>query len=287
MEVEDLVLNANILSQEEVKSEEGDFLEIIEEISDDGAEDLLMEMLQHQQHQQSQDDEEHKDEDDNDDNDAARGSHGHDFSLSNITFAIGGALHASTANLGWATAHLLQEAQSKSVQKLRASLSHMNLPSSPSEGGGSSSHSASSRSLPTKWSDHQYSYSRQQQRQVPRKSCVNFGSFESRASRLQYTEEDLFNIADNQEQFEDLQEALRSMGAITNTLLKQKLHWYVKNCKRARAAQERQQQQQQLSAEEGTITPPTESKVLDKNQVLQLATDPSPTSVHGIFVPPG
>lgn len=99
-------------------------------------------------------------------------------------------------------------------------------------------------------------------------------------------------LPDDPDQFDELQSALRSMGAITNTVLKQKLHWYVKNSKRARAAakellkqQQQQQQQPESLADEGPVTPPTESKILNSDQMLRLATDPSPKSVHGIFVP--
>ena len=62
---------------------------------------------------------------------------------------------------------------------------------------------------------------------------VDFGPFEERAMRLQYTADDVFEICNDPLQFQELRNALRSMGAITNTLIKQKLHWYVKNNKRA------------------------------------------------------
>ena len=233
-------LTQDTLGYEEQKSGEDNsssnendnmMIEIIESMSDDGTEDILREMLQQRQQQSFKDADNHCDEErkesDSVNSEEEDGRQPQEFSLSNI----GWALHTSTAHLGSATAQLLQEAQNKSVQTLRASFSHMQLPSSPSNTTGDTN-DASSRSLPTKWCDHPSLMVEQQQR---RKSCVNFGTFEARASRLQYNQEDVYNIAADPAQFDHLQMALRDMGATTNLVLQEKLHWYIVNSKRARA----------------------------------------------------
>ena len=245
MEVPTMPLTQDILGYEEQKSgcdNGGDdtsmVLEIIESMSDDGTEDILREMLQQRQQQQQSPceeedkncgDEEKESDSSVDDEGEEGGQQRQDFSLSNI----GWALHTSTAHLGSATAQLLQGAQNKSVQTLRASFSHMQLPSSPNNTTGDSSNDASSRSLPTKWCDHPSLM--MEQKQQRRKSCVDFGNLEARASRLQYNQEDVYNIAADPVQFDQLQMALRDMGATTNLVLQEKLHWYIVNSKRARA----------------------------------------------------
>jgi len=318
-----IILSGDILSVKEVQScEEEDILEIIEDISGDDAEDILMEMIQQQRRHDRNDNE--RDEGEEKDEEQHVKDDGIAQALSNLTFAIGGAFHASTANLGSATAQLLQEAQSKGF---RASFK---LPLSPANNDyDNSSNHDSCKSLPTKWSDHYLSNSSHQGQKQRRKSCVDFGEFEAQASRLQYDSQDVFDIADNQEQFGDLQTALRSMGAITNGVLKQKLHWYIVNTKRIRRKKEqeeqqrlaemelrqqqeqeekvkaelqKQQEQEELAAaeterskkvpcsqtEEGEtlVTPVTETKYLNSRDILKSANDPSPTSIRDMFVPP-
>jgi hypothetical protein len=216
-----------------------------------------------------------------------------EFSLSSITFALGDVLQGSAAKLG--------DAIIAGGGKL--SLNNNNNSSNKDAlllGGNNSSHH--SLSLMRLRSSH---HGKKQPR-------VDFGHLEERAVRLQYTADDVFEIVNDPIQFQELRNALRTMGAVTNTLIKQKLHWYVKNNKRERARQQellllqqqqQQQQQQQLqwhqqeereqrqqeSAE--PVTPPTEPKVMDSAKVWKdNATaishlDPSPTSVRGIFVP--
>lgn len=128
------------------------------------------------------------------------------------------------------------------------------------------------------------------------KSVVDFGVHESRASRLRYSKEDLVDIVEDEAQFDDLRQALRAMGAVTNTVLKEKLHWYIKNSKRARRVASQREEQQKREQEEKErdqepTTPPSEQKMIDSSKVLQSAgpigaEDPSPKSVRGIFVPP-
>ena len=221
-------------------------LEIIESMSDDGTEEILREMLKQRQQQQpchqgggSSFDEEkesesiREEEEEGEGNEPRGPQQQQDFSLSNI----GWALHTSTAQLGSVTAHLLQEAQTKSVETLRASFSHLQLPPSPNSNG--HYNSASIRSLPTKWCDHPSLLLHQQQQQEQqrrRRSCIDFGCFEERALSLQYNQEDVYNIAADPVQFDELQRVLRATGATTNLVLKEKLHWYIVNTKkRARA----------------------------------------------------
>lgn len=244
-----------------------------------------------------------------DDSTTTRPSISHEFSLSSLGSALAGTLQASTTSLGTATASL----HSKGVEKLLQSFNQLQV-ASPRELGQTSEHGATvrrvsdssmrgtgGRGLRAKFSG----------KQPARK--VDFGEFEHRAARLQYTQEDIFNITNDPAQMKELRLALRSLGAVTNTTLKQKLHWYVKNSKRARRdAEERARQQeegrarklekeqarqQQLEerrqAELEPSTPPIEyNKVIDGNKVLQDAAgvlspdDPSPKSVRDIFVPP-
>ncbi|CAB9515538.1 expressed unknown protein [Seminavis robusta] len=202
--------------------------------------------------------------------DTPASSTSNEFSLSNITFALGGAIQGSAATLGNAT------------DKLRQSLIPSAAPSaSPAK--------ANNNPLNNSLSNLRRSSSHNNKKN--RK--VDFGPFESRAVRLQYTQEDLFEIVDDPAQFYELQNALRSLGAVTNTLVQQKLHWYIKNNKRERARQaaleEEALQQQQ---EQEPTTPPTESKVMNGDDLLVKAGLPpiaeeeeSPKSVREIFVP--
>ena len=218
----------------------------------------------------------------------SRPSISHEFSLSSIGSALAG-LQASTAD---------------GVEKLRQSFSQIQV--SPRDLNQLSEHS--SRGFGGRRPTIELSSRGIGGRRAKRQSKVDFGEFEYKAVRLQYTKEDIFNIANDPKQMEELRLALRSLGAVTDTILKQKLHWYVKNSKRVRReAEERARQREEEMARKAEeeraqqladsqlepATPPTEFKVIDGKKVLQEAAgalsteDPSPKTVRGIFVVQG
>jgi hypothetical protein len=216
----------------------------------------------------------------------SKSTHEFEFSLSSITFALGDVLQGSAAKLGDAIT---------AGGKLRHHHHHHHAPNSYNNHhkpdaplGGSSHHSLSVMRAKLRSSNHS------------KKPRVDFGHFEERAVRLQYTADDVFEIVNDPLQFEQLRNALRTMGAVTDTLIKQKLHWYVKNSKRERERQAQSLQEQQQEAtrlrriQEAAepVTPPTEPKLIDSGKVLKDGAnviisdlDPSPKSVRGIFVP--
>lgn len=261
---------------ETTEDEEMDILEIIEERSQ-GEDDTIPTTV-------------------NEEEDSLSRPSTHEFSLTSLGSALGGAFQASTTNLGAATASF----HSKGMEKLRESFSNMQVPSPRELADKMSDHS--SRGTLSRRSDHHvrsFIAVRNPRRRV------DFGEFQPRAERLQYTQEDIFTIASDPVQMQELRLALRSLGAVTDSLLKQKLHWYVKNSKRARREAEereqerlrqeemRKQEEKQSESEVEPTTPPMEQhKVIDGYKVLEQAAgainpeDPSPKCVRGIFVPP-
>jgi hypothetical protein len=199
-----------------------------------------------------------------------------EFSLSSITFALGDVLQGSAAKLGDALAG----------GKLRQN-NNKDLLSS------SSHHSVLRAKLLRNNSNHN--------NKNKSSSSSRLGQFEEGVIRLRYTPDDVFDIVDDPHQFQELRNALRSMGAVTNTLIQQRLHWYVRNNKRERARQAQAEAQAQaellLQQCQRPETPPTEShqKVMDTDKVflkndshkgiILSELDPSPKSVRGIFVP--
>lgn len=186
------------------------------------------------------------------------GSSSHEFSLSSIGFALAGTLTASTNSI---------------VQ----SLSQIQTLGEFSERGSGKRASKFANKQPVM------------------KSVVDFGVHESRAARLRYSKEDLADIVEDEAQFDDLRQALRAIGAVTDGVLKETLHFYIKNTKRARRLarqreEERHKEEEEKERELEPTTPPTEQKMIDSSKVLQSAgpintEDPSPKSVRGIFVP--
>lgn len=137
---------------------------------------------------------------------------GLDFSMSNIKFKLGiDALHGSVGNLGVATASLFKLPSSPHKEGLNGSSHHTAATSSSS-----STARSAPRSLLARLGGSDHSNYRNG-------STVDFGEFEARAARLQYTQQDIFSIVDDPEQFDELKAALRSLGAVTNSLLKTKV----------------------------------------------------------------
>ncbi|CAB9519262.1 expressed unknown protein [Seminavis robusta] len=56
------------------------------------------------------------------------------------------------------------------------------------------------------------------------------GDFEEPLRRLSFTDKDLLEVIDDPEDFRLLQSDLRRQGAVTNSLIKEGIHFYVQNC---------------------------------------------------------
>ena len=217
-------------------------------------------------------------------------SSSNDFSLSSIKFVLGDALTGSATSFGTAAEKLGSAAESL----VRASF-HNHQPSPKMALDGSSDHSINSKRstksfVVPSFDGRSLLYG---EGGKPRRA-INLGRFEERVKRLQYTNEDVAEIVENKHQFQELQVALRGMGAMTDTTLKLKLHWYIRNTKKEKERRQRQElqrkehQQQQQGVVSSTSNPvtaqPTETQVVNSvKEVMENCT--SPHSVRGIYIP--
>lgn len=58
----------------------------------------------------------------------------------------------------------------------------------------------------------------------------DLGHLEEPLRRLSFTDKELQEVIDDREQFRSLQSQLRKRGAVTNTMVKEGLHFYVQTC---------------------------------------------------------
>ena len=63
----------------------------------------------------------------------------------------------------------------------------------------------------------------------PTSDKSDLGSFEEPFRRLSFTDEELMKCIDDSDDFRNLQEEMRKKGAVTNTLMKEGIHFWIQN----------------------------------------------------------
>ena len=58
----------------------------------------------------------------------------------------------------------------------------------------------------------------------------DLGHLEEPLRRLSFTDKDLLEVIDDRDEFRSLQNELRKKGAVTNSLVKEGIHFYVQSC---------------------------------------------------------
>ena len=61
-------------------------------------------------------------------------------------------------------------------------------------------------------------------------SVVDLGHLEQPLRKLSFTEKDLRSVIEDRDDFRSLQSELRRKGAVTNSMLKEGIHFYVHSC---------------------------------------------------------
>ena len=72
---------------------------------------------------------------------------------------------------------------------------------------------------------------------TPPPDKVDFGQFEKPLRSLSFSEQDLRSILENRDDFISLKNELKRKGAVTNSMLKEGIHFYVQNCLEKRTAE--------------------------------------------------